>query len=81
MPETNNLKDPEANQLDQFTSMAEDLNSELPWTNPAGGQSGTWTGASELHVQRSNHSAMLRPAVLSSRTCFERWASVLRRGS
>ena len=30
MPETNNLKDPEANQLDQFTSMAEDLNSVLP---------------------------------------------------
>ena len=43
MPETNNLKDPEANQLDQFTSMAEDLSSELPRTNPASGQSGTWT--------------------------------------
>ena len=43
MPETNNLKDPEANQLDQFTSVAEDLSSELPRTNPASGQSGTWT--------------------------------------
>ena len=41
MPETNNLKDPEANQLDQFTSMAEDLNSVLQITNPANGQSGT----------------------------------------
>ena len=41
MPETNNLKDPEANQLDQFTSMAEELNSVLPRTNPASGQSGT----------------------------------------
>ena len=26
-----------------FTSVAEDLNSGLPWTNPASGQSGTWT--------------------------------------
>ena len=68
MPETNNLKDPEANQLDLFTSMAEDLSSELPRTNPASGQSGTWT--SELRVQRSNHSATLPPTVLSSRTCF-----------
>ena len=34
MPETNNLKDPEANQRDQFTSMAEDLSSELPRTEP-----------------------------------------------
>ena len=41
MPKTNNLKDPEANQVDQFTSMAEDLSSELPRTNPASGQSGT----------------------------------------
>ena len=26
-----------------FKSVAEDLNSGLPWTNPAAGQSGTWT--------------------------------------
>ena len=26
-----------------FTSMADDLNSGLPWTNPARGQGGTWT--------------------------------------
>ena len=38
-----------------FTSMAEDLNSGLPWTNPASGQGGT----SELQVQRRNHSATL----------------------
>ena len=42
--ELNRVKNPwpEANQL-LFASVAEDLNSELPWTNPAGGQSGTWT--------------------------------------
>ena len=34
---------PEANQLDQITSMVEDLNAGLPRKNPAGGQSGTWT--------------------------------------
>ena len=26
-----------------FTSVVEDLNSGLPWTNPASGQGGTWT--------------------------------------
>ena len=36
-----------------FTSMAEDLNSELPRTNPAGGHRRTWIG--ELQVKGSNH--------------------------
>ena len=33
----------EANQLAIFTSLAEDLQSGLPWTNPASGQGGIWT--------------------------------------
>ena len=43
--------------------MAEDLNSGLPWTNPASGQSGTWTQGLRilLEVRRSNHSATLPP--------------------
>ena len=70
MPETNNLKDPDANQRDQFTSMTEDLSSELPRQIQLAVRAGLGHGASELQVQRSNHSATLPPAVLSSRTCF-----------
>ena len=43
-----------------FTSLAEDLNSGLLRTNPASIQGlGTWTQASKLQVQRSNHPATL----------------------
>ena len=46
-----------------FTSVAEDLNSELLWKNPAIGQSvGTRTrGTAGLRVQRADHSATLPP--------------------
>ena len=33
----------------------------LPWTNPANGQSRTWTRGSALQVWRSDHSATLPP--------------------
>ena len=42
-----------------FTSVAEDLNPGLPWTNPANGQGGTWTRGPVLQVQRSNLPATL----------------------
>lgn len=40
-------------------SLAEDLNMALSRTNPARGQSETWTRSSGLQVQCSNHLAML----------------------
>ena len=44
-----------------FTSVVGELNSELPWTNPANTQAGLELGPFELQVQRSNHSARLPP--------------------
>ena len=44
--ELNRVKNPnwvEANQLAIYKPVAEDLNSGLPWTNPASSQKGTWT--------------------------------------
>ena len=48
--ELNEVKNPNWREATRclFTIMAEDLNSGLPWTNPASGQSGTWTRG--LHI-------------------------------
>ena len=48
-----------------FTSMVEDLNSGLPWINPASGQGGLELGASESQVLHSNRSTTLPPVSLS----------------
>ena len=44
-----------------FTSVAEDLNSGLPWTIQLVVRAGLELRASGLQVQRSNHSATLPP--------------------
>jgi len=42
-----------------FTTMAEELNSERPRTNPVSDQGGTWIGATGMRVQRSYRSPKL----------------------
>ena len=44
-----------------FTSVVEDLNSELLWTNPASGQGGTWTRRLRIESPAPNHLAKLPP--------------------
>ena len=44
-----------------FKSVVEDLNSGLPWTNPASGQGGTWTRRLRIESPAPNHSAKLPP--------------------
>ena len=72
MPETNNSnwRIPTGQRQTSwlFTSMAEDLNSGLPWTNPASGQSGTWTRAPP---NCKSCAQTARPScLLMSLTCF-----------
>ena len=44
-----------------FTSMAKDLNSWLPRTNPASRQGGTWTEGHRITSPALSNSAMLPP--------------------
>ena len=90
MPETNN-----SNQIPNgrrqtsglFTSMTEDLNSWLPWANPAGGQSGTWTRSLRTaspalkpigHVASLNGAYCLSPLSEKTRKSSDRWGSTMK---
>ena len=72
--EHNRIKNPNWQEATSwlFTSVAEDLNSGRPRTNPANGQSGTRTRDRGLRVRRADHSATLpRPFASSSFvSCF-----------
>ena len=48
------------------TRVAEELNSGLPRTNPASGQSGNWTANSRCQVRRPNRSDTLLPPSIPS---------------
>ena len=77
--EHNRIKNPNWQQAASclFTSVEEDLNLEGPRTNPASGQSGTWTRYRRISIltRCARHSAKL-PSKIVGQVAQSLWSSV-----